>query len=48
MSEVDTDNPPEPGWFDSESELPGILSVDSTIELEVNMSFPSAVHIQKV
>jgi len=48
MSEIDPDDPPEPGWFDSESELPGILSVDPTIELGVNMSFPSADLIQEV
>jgi len=48
MSEVDTDDLPEPGWFDSESELPGISSVDSTIELKVNMSFSPADHIQEV
>jgi len=40
MSEIDPDDQPEPGWFDSESKLPGILSVDPTIELGVNMSFP--------
>jgi len=48
MSEVDPDEPPEPGWFDLKSELPGISSVDPTIELGVNMSFPSADHIQEV
>jgi len=48
MSEIDTDDPPEPGWFYSESELPGISSVDPTIELGVNMSFSPADHIQEV
>jgi len=33
MSEVDTDDLTEHGWFDSESELPGISLVDPTIEL---------------
>jgi len=35
MSEVDLDDLPEHGWFDSESELPGISSVDPAIELGV-------------
>jgi len=48
MSEIDPDEPPEPGWFDSESKLPGISSAEQTIELGVNMSFPSANPIQKV
>jgi len=48
MSESDPDELPEPGWFDLESELPGILSVDPTIELGVNVSFPSANRIQEV
>jgi len=48
MSEVDQDKLPEPGWFDSESELTGISSVDPTIELGVNMSFPSADFEQEV
>jgi len=38
MSEIDQDELPEPRWFDSESELPGISSVDPTIKLGVNMS----------
>jgi len=41
-------NRPTNGWFDSKSELPGISSVDPTIELGVNMSFPSADYIQGV
>jgi len=48
MSEVDQDELSEPGWFDSDSELPGISSVDSTTELGINMSFPSADHRQEV
>jgi len=48
MSEIDPDEQPEPRWFHSESELPGISSVDPSIELGVNMSFPSAEHIQEV
>jgi len=42
MTEVDQDELPEHGWFESESELPRILSVDPAIEVEVNMSFPPA------
>jgi len=48
MSEIDLNKSPDHGWFDSESELPGILSVDTTIELGVNMSFPSADHTQGI
>jgi len=48
MSEIDPNESPDHGWFDSESELPGISSVDPTLELGVNMSFPSANHIQGV
>jgi len=32
MSEIDPDKLSEHGWFDSESELPGISSVDPAIE----------------
>jgi len=42
MSNSDTEEQPNTGWFDSESELPEISSVDPTIELKVNMSCPSA------
>jgi len=38
MSEIDPDELPYSGWFDSKSKLPGISSVDSTIELGVNVS----------
>jgi len=48
MSEIDTDDPPEPGWFDSESNLPGNSSVDPTIELGVRIIFPPADHIREV
>jgi len=48
MLEIDQDELPEPEWFDSEFKLPGISSVDPTIELGVNMSFPSADYIQEV
>jgi len=37
MSEVGQDEQPEHVWFDSESELPGISSVDPPIELGVNI-----------
>jgi len=42
MSDSDLEEPPNNGWFDSESELPGISSEDSTQTLGVIMSFPSA------
>jgi len=42
MSNSDTEELHNTGWFDSESELLGISSVDSTLELGVNMSCPSA------
>jgi len=42
MSDKDQDELPHTGWFDSESDLPGISSVDSTVDLGVNMSSPSA------
>jgi len=47
MSEVDPDVLPEHEWFDSESELPGILSVDPAVELGVNMSSHSPNFMQK-
>jgi len=46
MSDSDHEELPNNGWFDSESELPGILSVDSTLAMGVNVSSPSADHIQ--
>jgi len=48
MSEIDHDELPDHGWFDSESELPRISSVDSTLANCVNVSFPSADHIREV
>jgi len=45
MSDSDLEEPPHTGWFDSESDLPGISSVYSTIELGVIVSSPSASHI---
>jgi len=42
MSDSDTEIPPHTGWFNSKSDLPGISSVDSTIELGVNVCSPSA------
>jgi len=48
MSEIDQDELPEHEWFDSESELPGISSVDPAIKLGVNMSCPSANLLQEV
>jgi len=47
MSEVDQDELFKHGWFDSESELPEMLSVDPTIELRVKMSFLSANLMQE-
>jgi len=46
MSDSDFGELPNTGWFDSESDLPGISSVDSTIEQGVIVSFPSANQIQ--
>jgi len=42
MSDSDTEIPHHTGWFGSESDLPGISSLDSTIELGVNVCSPSA------
>jgi len=42
MSDFDQDELPHTGRFDLESDLPGISSVDSTTELGVSVSFPSA------
>jgi len=46
MSDTDYDKPQFPRWFDSESDLPQNLSVDSTIELGVNVSIFSANQTQ--
>jgi len=46
MSNRDAKELPNTRWFDSESDLPGISSVDSTLALGVNMSCPSANQIQ--
>jgi len=42
MSDSDLEEPPNNGWFDSESDLPEISSVDSTLEQGVIASSPSA------
>jgi len=42
MSDSDLEEPPNNGWFDSESELPGISSVDCTQTLGVIVSSASA------
>jgi len=42
MSDSDHEEPPNNGWFDSESDLPGMSSVDSILAVGVNVSFPSA------
>jgi len=46
MSNSDTDELPNTEWFDSESNLSGILSVDYTLALGVYTSCPSANQIQ--
>jgi len=46
MSDSDLEEPLNTGWFDSESESPGISSVDSTLALGVIVSSPSADQIQ--
>jgi len=46
MSNSDLEELPNNGWFDSESELPGISSVDSTLAMGANVSSPSAGQIQ--
>jgi len=45
MSDSDQEKLPNTGWFDSKSDLPGISSVDSTLELGVIVSSPSASQI---
>jgi len=42
MSDSDQEELPNNGWFDSESDLPGISLVDSTQTLGVTVSSPSA------
>jgi len=42
MSDSDREELPHIGWFNSESGLPGISSVDSTLEQEVIVSSSSA------
>jgi len=42
MSNNDQEELPNNGWFDSESDLPGISSVNSTLAMGVNVSPPSA------
>jgi len=48
MSDSDLEEVPLTNWFDSESDFPEISSVNSTLELSVNVSSPSAnpVHVQ--
>jgi len=49
MSDIDQKGPLDSEWFDSESDLPGILSVDSTTTMGVNVSTPSAnIHIRAI
>jgi len=50
MSDSDLEELPNNGWFDSESDLPGISSVDSTIEQGVIVSSLSAnqIHVRAV
>jgi len=48
MSDSDLKELPNNGWFDSESNLPGISSLDSPIEQRVIVSSPSAdqIHVR--
>jgi len=48
MSNSDLEDVPHTGWFDSESDFPEISSLDSTLELRVNVSYPSAnpIHVR--
>jgi len=49
MSDIDQEGPLHNEWFDSESDLPGISSVDSTTTMGVNVSTPSAnIHIRDI
>jgi len=42
MSDSDLEEPPNNGWFNSESDLPGISSVDSNLAMGAIVSPPSA------
>jgi len=42
MSDSDREEPPNNGWFNSESNLSEMSSVDSTLAMGVNVSSPSA------
>jgi len=48
MSDSDLKEVPLTNWFKSESNFPEIYSVNSTLELGVNVSSPSAnpIHVQ--
>jgi len=46
MSDSDLEELPNTGWLDSDSELPGIFSVDSTIAMGVNVSSLAADQMQ--
>jgi len=46
MSNSDQEDVPLANWFDSESDFPEISSVNSTLELGVIVSSPSANAIQ--
>jgi len=46
MSDSDQEELLNNGWFDSESNLTRISSVDSTLAMSVNVSSPSADQIQ--
>jgi len=49
MSDIDQEGPLNNEWFDFESDLPGISSVDSTTTMGVNVRTPSAViHIRAI
>jgi len=49
MSDIDQEGPFNNEWFDSEANLPGMLSVDSTTTMGVNVSTPSAnIHIRAI
>jgi len=46
MSDCDSDRPPHTGWSDYETDLPVNSSVDSSVELGVNVCSPSADQTQ--
>jgi len=49
MSDIDQEGPLNNEWFDSESDLPGISSVDSITTMGINVSTPSAnIHIRAI